>query len=703
MATRRSPDGQVYTEVPVVPTHSQLDGRSQANQHPISAIEGLQDELDSKVDAVDGKGLSTEDFTFEEKAKLAGIESGAEANVIETVKVNGVPLVPADKAVDVYVPTGYGVRLTLDTAGDAGTLSMVKGDGTASSVSLGDPVVHARRLSDGQGRRIEYIHRSGTTESVSINDYESGAQENVIETVKVNGTALAVVSKAVNVQVPTAYGKTLTFTASNGKLALKGPTGTTLSTVDLPTEELIVSGAYVAADEEIVLTKASGGTIAIDVSGILTTYTAGSGLALEGGQFSLTSSVQSSISLADQHRSTSSIHVSPSDRTSWDGVASGAVRTTGAQTVAGAKTFSSPVSVGEATAAGPAVTLGAMTTALADGSVTKVGTSDVGTDTKPIKLVGGVPTAVQYALAKDADVVKLAGAQTVAGAKTLSSNLTVAKSDPRIALKSTSSSLGGVDLYSDSVLTAQLSSSVNTSAGTVTSVLKAFDTQGSNPAALSVKSSGASARMVLATTYAPEEGGSRVPASSGDTVVTEDSLSTHPYVVHSFGTETIAGTKTFTGSVYLNGYVKADRLVVGRSSTKLTTSGGQWYKMYEIPVQASLTRYRVTFDDIRSLARPTVTAELLTRNTDGDSPSMQCVLSNATDLALKMARRVEDAAVEVWIKIIRGSYDSNPSWAGMAEMQYGATIASFEGLDPGAEPEEGSVYDAVVSATQRGS
>lgn len=37
-------------------------------------------------------------------------------------------------------------------------------------------------------------------------------------------------------------------------------------------------------------------------------------------------------------------------------------------------------------------------TALTDGSVTKLGTVDVGTDTKPIKLVGGVPTAVGHDL-----------------------------------------------------------------------------------------------------------------------------------------------------------------------------------------------------------------------------------------------------------------------------------------------------------------
>ena len=49
---------------------------------------------------------------------------------------------------------------------------------------------------------------------------------------------------------------------------------------------------------------------------------------------------------------------------------------------------------------------------LTDGSVTQIGTSNVGTDTKPIKLVGGVPTIVTN------DLVDTATAQTVGGAKT---------------------------------------------------------------------------------------------------------------------------------------------------------------------------------------------------------------------------------------------------------------------------------------------
>lgn len=54
-----------------------------------------------------GKGLSSNDYTAEEKAqvaKIAGLES-AQENVIETVKVNGTALTPdAQKAVDVGVP-----------------------------------------------------------------------------------------------------------------------------------------------------------------------------------------------------------------------------------------------------------------------------------------------------------------------------------------------------------------------------------------------------------------------------------------------------------------------------------------------------------------------------------------------------------------------------------------------------------------------
>lgn len=68
-------------------------------------ISKIKSALGGKVDVVSGKGLSTNDYTSAEKQKLSGIASGAQANVIESVKVNGTKLTPNSKAVDVTVPT----------------------------------------------------------------------------------------------------------------------------------------------------------------------------------------------------------------------------------------------------------------------------------------------------------------------------------------------------------------------------------------------------------------------------------------------------------------------------------------------------------------------------------------------------------------------------------------------------------------------
>lgn len=68
-------------------------------------ISKIKSALGGKVDVVSGKGLSTNDYTSAEKQKLSGIASGAQVNVIESVKVNGTKLTPSLKAVDVTVPT----------------------------------------------------------------------------------------------------------------------------------------------------------------------------------------------------------------------------------------------------------------------------------------------------------------------------------------------------------------------------------------------------------------------------------------------------------------------------------------------------------------------------------------------------------------------------------------------------------------------
>lgn len=78
---------------------------------PISTAQ--QAALDEKVDKVAGKGLSTNDYTTDEKNKLAGIAAGAQVNVIESVKVNGIAQAISNKEIDIPVPTNLS-QLTND-------------------------------------------------------------------------------------------------------------------------------------------------------------------------------------------------------------------------------------------------------------------------------------------------------------------------------------------------------------------------------------------------------------------------------------------------------------------------------------------------------------------------------------------------------------------------------------------------------------
>ncbi len=63
--------------------------------------------IGNKVDKVEGKDLSTNDYTTEEKNKLAGIAEGAQVNVIEQIKVNGSAQSVSGKAVDLAMPVIY--------------------------------------------------------------------------------------------------------------------------------------------------------------------------------------------------------------------------------------------------------------------------------------------------------------------------------------------------------------------------------------------------------------------------------------------------------------------------------------------------------------------------------------------------------------------------------------------------------------------
>lgn len=220
----------------------------------------------TKVDKVEGKGLSTNDYTTAEKNKLGGIDAGAQVNVIESVvvngttatianktatvtmetgaidqiKVNGAAQTIVDKAVDITVPTTTS-QLTnnsnfisdsayvhtdnnyttieknklsgIDEGAEVNVLEGVKVNGTALTIDAEKKVnvpvpVNTSDLINDSNFVVDsaYVHTDNnytTTEKNKLSGLPTNAEANVIDTIKVNGTAQTVTSKAVDITVPT--------------------------------------------------------------------------------------------------------------------------------------------------------------------------------------------------------------------------------------------------------------------------------------------------------------------------------------------------------------------------------------------------------------------------------------------------------------------------------------------------------------------
>ena len=154
--------------------------------------------LGNKVDKVNGKGLSTNDYTTDEKNKLSGIASGAQVNVIETVKVNGTALTPSSKAVDVTVPTK-----TSDLTNDSNFVS-----------------------------DASYVHTDNnytTTEKNKLSGIAAGAEvnQNAFSNIKVGTTTVAADSKTDTLEISGSGIVTITADATNDKITISASNAVT--------------------------------------------------------------------------------------------------------------------------------------------------------------------------------------------------------------------------------------------------------------------------------------------------------------------------------------------------------------------------------------------------------------------------------------------------------------------------------------------
>lgn len=186
----------------------------------------------TKVDKVDGKGLSSNDYTTTEKNKLGGIASGAQVNVIESVKVNGTALPITAKAVSVTVPTktseltnnsGF---ITIDDVpeGAAGTTTTPKMDGTAA---VGTETAFARgdHVHPHDSSKVDKVDGKGlstndytTTEKNKLAGIATGAEVNVVTDVSSTGTGA---SQTMTISKGTTGFTTYTKTALDSALGAK--------------------------------------------------------------------------------------------------------------------------------------------------------------------------------------------------------------------------------------------------------------------------------------------------------------------------------------------------------------------------------------------------------------------------------------------------------------------------------------------------
>ena len=121
-----------------------------------------------------------------DKSKLDGIAAGAQVNVLESVKVNNKALSVTSKAVNLFLPSSFDSIYTANSV----SLQGVADDSPTPGYKM--DIAAATQSAAGV---------MSATDKAKLDGIAVGAQVNVLESVKVNGTALSVSGKSVNIDL----------------------------------------------------------------------------------------------------------------------------------------------------------------------------------------------------------------------------------------------------------------------------------------------------------------------------------------------------------------------------------------------------------------------------------------------------------------------------------------------------------------------
>lgn len=140
----------------------------------IDSSKAVNIDISGKVDKVSGKGLSTNDYTTNEKNKLSGIASGAEVNqnAYSNVVVGSTTLAAGSKTGSFTLKAGSNVTINADSTNYTITI-------TAQDTTYPDVTTSARGLMT-------------ASDKTKLNGIATNAQVNVIEGIKLNSSSNAI-------------------------------------------------------------------------------------------------------------------------------------------------------------------------------------------------------------------------------------------------------------------------------------------------------------------------------------------------------------------------------------------------------------------------------------------------------------------------------------------------------------------------------
>ena len=156
--------------------------------------EKIKNALAGKVDKVDGKGLSTNDYTSNEKTKLSGIASGAQVNVLEGIQKNGTAVTITNKIANISVPTK-----TSDITNDSGFITSADvPEGAAASTTTPKMNGTAAVGTETAFARGDHVHPTDTSRaSASSVTTLSGRVDTLEEAVGTGGSVDAKIATAI--------------------------------------------------------------------------------------------------------------------------------------------------------------------------------------------------------------------------------------------------------------------------------------------------------------------------------------------------------------------------------------------------------------------------------------------------------------------------------------------------------------------------